>query len=636
VLALCVLATTTSLVVIGGPASAANAVCSPTGSADVRVEGTDGYRSMPAADVREICLSSDGTTVLLTATMAPGSEPSTDRAALGSTTLRWDVSTSTIDGRAEAFVVLAAPGETTVSRAEGGPALCRSTEPMTDGTGFRSALPATCFPAAVTLNAASTLSFDDDPADPASPLYVDGGAWQQTGRIHNGLSTVDQRYVNLGGTRSRLGAAVGPRELAKHGTTERQRYETGLISWSADISPSAHEVVGPHYDLYRASGEEGGFLGRPTSGSGPFLNIAGEVTKFERGAIYWRPDTGAHEVHDEIARVYVGTGLLGTPSMQAPLGYPVTDQRSTPDGVGRYNHFENGSIYWSPATGAHPVVGDVQRTWGRLGWERSALGYPTSGPTTTRTFVKDPEGSYTDFQNGAIYSSPATDAREVRGAIRQSWSRLGGPSSALGFPTTDELGTPVPRGRFNHFQHGSVYWTPTTGAREVRGAIRSTWAARGWELGAVGYPVTDELGTPDGRGRFNHFEHGSIYWTPTTGAHEVRGAIRDRWARRTTRPTYSTGWERGPLGYPLTSELATPDGIGRFNHFERGSIYWHPASRTQLVYGGIRDYWASTGWEAGPLGYPLNEEGDSAGGRAQMFENGILFWDAATGKVSRR
>jgi uncharacterized protein with LGFP repeats len=43
-------------------------------------------------------------------------------------------------------------------------------------------------------------------------------------------------------------------------------------------------------------------------------------------------------------------------------------------------------------------------------------------------------------------------------------------------------------------------------------------------------PLTDESPTPDGIGRFNHFQGGSIYWTPGIGAHEVHGAIRDKWA----------------------------------------------------------------------------------------------------------
>lgn len=76
--------------------------------------------------------------------------------------------------------------------------------------------------------------------------------------------------------------------------------------------------------------------------------------------------------------------------------------------------------------------------------------------------------------------------------------------------------------------------------------------------------MTNELGTPDGVGRFNHFRGGSIYWTSGTGAREVRGAIRDRWS--------SMGWERSSLGYPVSDEYDVPG--GRQNDFQRGRIRW--------------------------------------------------------------
>ena len=62
----------------------------------------------------------------------------------------------------------------------------------------------------------------------------------------------------------------------------------------------------------------------------------------------------------------------------------------------------------------------------------------------------------------------------------------------LGYPTTDETVTPVGIGRYNHFQHGSIYWTPLTGSYEVHGLIRDRWAALGWERSALGYPISDE------------------------------------------------------------------------------------------------------------------------------------------------
>ncbi|WP_436790827.1 LGFP repeat-containing protein [Yinghuangia sp. YIM S10712] len=72
--------------------------------------------------------------------------------------------------------------------------------------------------------------------------------------------------------------------------------------------------------------------------------------------------------------------------------------------------------------------------------------------------------------------------------------------------------------------------------------------------------------TPDGRGRYTHFQYGSIYWTPQTGAHEVYGSIRNSWA--------ASGWERGPLGYPTSGEYTPAPGQRRSN-FERGHILWN-------------------------------------------------------------
>ncbi|MBS1811870.1 MAG: M4 family metallopeptidase [Acidobacteria bacterium] len=163
----------------------------------------------------------------------------------------------------------------------------------------------------------------------------------------------------------------------------------------------------------------------------------------------------------------------------------------------------------------------------------------------------------------------------VYGAIRAKWDSLGAETGFLGMPTTDELSTACGGGRFNHFVGGSIYWTPATGAHEVHGAIRSKWASLGWECSFLGFPLTDESVTPDGIGRYNHFQGGSVYWTPATGAHEVHGAIRDKWA--------SLGWERSALGYPTSDEQAYAS--GRVSNFQGGRIYWFPVIGTIVVYG---------------------------------------------------
>ncbi len=270
------------------------------------------------------------------------------------------------------------------------------------------------------------------------------------------------------------------------------------------------------------------------------------------------------------SRIQMRYNALGGPA--GFLGRPVTDERRTPDGRGAFTYYGNGAIYWSPGTGPHVVRGAILGTWSDLGWERSAVGYPTTDelPTPTKT------GAYNHFERGSVYWSPPTGAHEVRGAIRGVWSRLGWENSRLGFPTTNELPTPTKPGAFNHFQGGSIYWSPATGAHEVRGAIQGTWAELGWENSVLGFPTTNELPTPTKPGAFNHFQGGSIYWSPATGAHEVRGAIHARWAE--------LGWENSALGFPTSDEYAI-DG-GRRSDFQNGSITWTPSGGVVVNQGG--------------------------------------------------
>jgi hypothetical protein len=165
-------------------------------------------------------------------------------------------------------------------------------------------------------------------------------------------------------------------------------------------------------------------------------------------------------------------------------------------------------------------------------------------------------------------------------------------------------------------------------AFEVHGAIYAKWVSLGGLKFSV--PATDELPTPDGVGRFNHFNNSSIYWTPTTGANAIWGAIRDKWA--------TIGWERSVIGYPVTDEQRTPDGVGRFNHFSNGgSIYWTPSTGANVIYGDIRRKWENLGWEMSYLGYPVSDEVDiGEGGRANEFQNGGIYWWPDTGAIDLR
>ncbi|MDQ6838706.1 MAG: L,D-transpeptidase family protein [Actinomycetota bacterium] len=211
--------------------------------------------------------------------------------------------------------------------------------------------------------------------------------------------------------------------------------------------------------------------------------------------------------------------------------------------------------------------------------------------------------------------------------IPDYYAQQGGAGSFLGAPVNGVQYQAGP-GVAEDFAGGTVYYSPSTGAHSVHGAILGHYQALGGPTGLLGYPVTDETGTPDGVGRYNHFSNdASIYWTPQTGAWSVHGGIRDRWA--------AMGWERGPVGYPVTDETGTPDGVGRYNHFSNdASIYWTPQTGAWSVHGAIRDRWQSMGWERGPLGYPVSDEFGIPGGRQSNFEHGAITWNGARGAVA--
>jgi hypothetical protein len=120
-----------------------------------------------------------------------------------------------------------------------------------------------------------------------------------------------------------------------------------------------------------------------------------------------------------------------------------------------------------------------------------------------------------------VYNSERDEAFHIMGAIHEKWLALGG----KWIPETDETATPDGVGRYNHFQDGrSIYWHPDTGAWGVEGDIRKRWAELGWELGYLGYPTSDE-GDIDEGGRANSFQHGWIYWWPDIGAIDLRGIV---------------------------------------------------------------------------------------------------------------
>ncbi len=81
--------------------------------------------------------------------------------------------------------------------------------------------------------------------------------------------------------------------------------------------------------------------------------------------------------------------------MNSTLG-PPTSPEASGEGATRYATFERGAMYWSPETEAQPLTGAIYTAWATLGYERGALGLPTSGEFQEPLWVKQ------NFQHGTL------------------------------------------------------------------------------------------------------------------------------------------------------------------------------------------------------------------------------------------
>ncbi|MCW2620633.1 MAG: SpoIID/LytB domain, partial [Frankiales bacterium] len=292
-------------------------------------------------------------------------------------------------------------------------------------------------------------------------------------------------------------------------------------------------------------GGSASYLGRPTSGEYPIPG--GVAQNYEGGRIAWSPATGAWAMRGLILNRYDSFGGSGS-----VLGLPVSDE--VQEGAGRVSFFVNGAVYWSPATGAQVVQGLIQRRYQQLGGATSVLGLPVSDE------VQEGAGRVSSFVNGAIYWSPATGAQAVQGLIQRHYQQLGGATSVLGLPVSDEEA--VQGGRQSRFLAGRMYWSPGTGAREVHGLILDRYLGMGGPGSFLGLPTSDEFGVPGGRS--SSFSGGQLFWSPSTGTHEVRGMILASYA--------AAGGPGSSLGLPVSDEYAVPG--GRRSDFVGGALVW--------------------------------------------------------------
>src|SRR3712207_3855005 len=224
-------------------------------------------------------------------------------------------------------------------------------------------------------------------------------------------------------------------------------YEAGVTAWSPATGPLVVEDPAV-LDRWLARGAEAGELGYPVDElvCGMGADGTGCGQRFQRGSVYLSSSTGVRVVKGAIRTRWTAMG-----AQESILGLPITEERCGLRDGGCYQKFERGSVYWSRASGAHSVEGQMLHYWSRQRWEAGAMGYPV----TDMICGLKGGGCYQRFQGATLYKESASrPVLKVAGAIGRRYAAGGFETRALGYPRSEE--TCVGGGCHQSFQGGEI------------------------------------------------------------------------------------------------------------------------------------------------------------------------------------
>ncbi len=295
-----------------------------------------------------------------------------------------------------------------------------------------------------------------------------GGPAKEMGFPLNQEQGVTNPYSNISGTEQYF--------------TEKCGGNTSCAAIYASPATASQQVWGGNYALYNNDlGGPAGIMGFPITQEQSmnggtvqyFTEKCGGNTRC--AAIYTSPATASHQVWGGNYADYVRLG-----EANGPLAFPLTPENNVSGGTAQYftaNHGcgtpgpygSDGAIYENPNIGSYAVYGCIYafyQQWGQHSSDglSSMFGFPMSDETGITDYWGNPgrvnyfQGSYcgtTSHPGSAIYWW--TGAHEVHGCIFDTYYRMNGPASKLGFPISDEytnsLGYPE-----SDFSNGEILW----------------------------------------------------------------------------------------------------------------------------------------------------------------------------------
>ncbi|MBB2990187.1 uncharacterized protein with LGFP repeats [Mycolicibacterium iranicum] len=240
--------------------------------------------------------------------------------------------------------------------------------------------------------------------------------------------------------------------------------------------------------------------------------------------IFWTPATGAHVVRGPVNaawdRLGGSSGVLGVPAEDETYNGAVVTQKFTGGEISYDAGAKTFSTVPPDLAGQLADLTIPDDPVSAINAGRRAAGGPLGplGASEGEPYKIGADGMGQDFVNGTIFYSPATGANVVTGQVLEKYQSVGGPEGDLGFPiSSEEDGGLAPASRFSAFAAEDkpvIFWTPDHGAVIVRGAMNAAWDKLGGATGELGAPVADQ--TQDGNVVTQRFSGGAVSWDSAT------------------------------------------------------------------------------------------------------------------------
>lgn len=240
----------------------------------------------------------------------------------------------------------------------------------------------------------------------------------------------------------------------------------------------------------------------------------------DRPVIFWTPATGAHVVRGAINagwdKLGGSAGVLGVPSEDEAYRGDIVSQKFTGGELSwdpKTKEFTTDPADLAGQLGGLTVPDDpttaINAAHRAAGGNMGPLGakdgdqYPIGG-----------DGIGQNYAHGKIFYSPATGANAISGQLLEKYDSVGGPEGDLGFPTSSEadggFGQNSRTVSFAAADKPVIFLTPDYGAVIVRGAMNAAWQKLGGGHGDLGAPMSDQ--TENDNVVTQKFSGGAISW----------------------------------------------------------------------------------------------------------------------------